>query len=106
RKLNFTNRVSLDRSEIEIELKEQDGKPPRFSARFNFQKALDSDAKLYVEAYCGDTTQRFDFGTIASPVAAENLNLDRISLSGSVLFRVKVVDTRIKHGKLLALAEK
>lgn len=106
RKLNFTNRVSLDRSEIEIELKEQDGKPPRFSARFNFQKVLDPDAKLYVEAYCGDTTQRFDFGTIASPVAPENLHLDHISLSGTILFRVKVVDTKVKHGRLLALADK
>lgn len=106
RRLNFTNRIKLDRSEVEIEIKSQEEAIPSFVARFNFKKEYESDAKIYVEAYCGDTTQRFDFGTVGNPVSPESLALDGINLSGSTLFRVKVVDSKEKFSRLLALADK
>lgn len=105
--INHTGRRKIKHAEVEIELIEQEGKAPRFQASFDLdRKHLPSSADLFVEAYHRNTSQRFNFGTVGSPLTPENTTLSEIDLSGPTLFRVKVVDNSEQVGKLIASAER
>ena len=106
RKLNFTNRRKIEQSEVQITLQEKNGAPPTFSASFDFKSQLAPNARLFVEAYCNDTTQRFDYGRVSAPMPPENLTLNEINLGGNILFRVKVIDDAHSRALLIASAEK
>jgi len=63
---------------------------------------LPGDARVYVEAYQGASTQRYPFGTVDRIEAPGSPLLDEVDLSGRVLFRVKVVGSDGHVGRLLA----
>lgn len=105
--INHTGRRRIKHSEVEISLVEQHGRPPSFEVMFNLDRErLPPDASLYVEAYHRNTSQRFDFGTVSAPLPPKDTTLTDIDLSGSTLFRVKVVDNSEQIGRLLATAER
>lgn len=107
RHINHTGRRKIKHSEVEIELIDQGDRPPAFQATFNLDlEHLPPDADLFVEAYHRNTSQRFDFGTAAAPLAPKSTTLSDIDLSGPTLFRVKVVDNSEKIGRLIASAER
>ncbi len=107
RHINHTGRRKILHSEVEIELVEQNGKPPAFRAAFTLNREhLPDNADLFVEAYHSNTTQRFSFGTVAAPTAPTDTTLSEIDLSGPTLFRVKVVDNSESAGRLVASAER
>jgi hypothetical protein len=105
--INHTNRRKIKHTEVEIELIDQDEKPPAFNATFNLNlEKLPPAANLFVEAYHRNTSQRFDFGTAGAPLPPEDTTLTDIDLSGPTLFRVKIVDNSEKIGRLVASAER
>jgi hypothetical protein len=107
RRINHTGRRKIKHTEVEISIVEETGKPPKFSVDFKLDKEkLPSDADLFIEAYHRNTSQRFNFGTVAAPICPENTTLDEIDLSGPTLFRVKVVDHSQTIGRLVASAER
>lgn len=107
RRLNYTERRSLDAECVQISLHEQTGNlPSRFSARIEIPKSwnLNPDAKVYVEPYVASTTMRFSFGTVKAIIHPSDTSLYEVD-EGSVLFRVKVVDESGELGMLLAAAD-
>lgn len=105
RQINHTGRKHIKRSEVQIELIET-REIPEFRVNFRLDTSrLPADANVYVEAYHRNTSQRFDFGTVAAPREPDSLQLDQLDLSGPTLFRVKVVDNSEQVGRLIASAE-
>ncbi len=103
RNINHTGRRRLTSSEVQIRL-QNDGKDvPVFDVEFSLDKSgLNDKASIYVEAYQRNTLQRFHFGTIAHICKPENRKLEKIDLSGPVLFRVHIVDESQYLGRLIA----
>lgn len=107
RRFNYTGRKTINRDAVEIRMQESPGgKPPEFSAAFNFAKLnLPEKGKIIVEAYHKSTAQRFSFGRVGEMKEPESTALTEVDLGGRVLFRVKVVDDSEKFDRLLASAE-
>lgn len=105
RHINHTGRQHIKRTEVQIELLE-DRDIPEFRVNLKLDRSkLPPDADIYIEAYHRNTSQRFEFGTVAAPIPPDHLKLDQIDLSGPTLFRVKVVDNSEHIGRLIASAE-
>ena len=77
-----------------------------FTAAIALPKAwgLPTEARIYVEAYAKSSTQRFDFGTVGNPSRPTSTELTELDSANSILFRVKVVDTSLAIGRILASA--
>ena len=105
RHINHTGRRQIKRSEVQIELLE-DREVPEFRVNLKLDNSnLSPEADVYVEAYHRNTSQRFEFGTVAAPIPPDETKLDQIDISGPTLFRVKVVDNSEHIGRLIASAE-
>jgi hypothetical protein len=65
-----------------------------------------NDATVALEAYHRSSGMRFDLGTVGSLNVPDLLVLSEVDRSGSVLFRLKVVDNGVDAGKLLGSAER
>ena len=105
--LNYTNRSKIEKQEVLFSFTEDQGKIPEFNVLFNFDTdAYPPDASVYVEAYHKETRQRFDFGKVSRIVPPEDRKLTELDLSGSIQFRVLIVDESGKHGLLLASGTK
>lgn len=107
RRLNFTGRKKLMRTSIQIHVHEAlGGQAQSFTANLNIPPdlRLDPQARVYVEAYVGASTMRFDFGTVAAISHPEDCFLSDIDAGAPVLFRVRVVDETQHVGRLLAAA--
>lgn len=107
RRFNYTGRRRLTRDCIHIHLqKAKGGQAPSFSADLQLPEGfgLPPQAKVYVEAYAGTSSMRFDFGTVTLVQQPGNCLLEDIDEGAAVLFRVKVVDESEHVGRLLASA--
>ncbi|MHC8597724.1 hypothetical protein ACYVVU_05460 [Arenicellales bacterium IMCC55707] len=105
RTFNYTGRSRIAKEEVLITIDDRGDLPPVFDAEFKFQRNFPDRCRLYVEAYHRETLQRFDFGTIANPVAPQNRVLDSVDLTGTTLFRVRVVDESGDIGRLIGAAD-
>ncbi|MCP4097097.1 MAG: hypothetical protein GY748_12740 [Planctomycetaceae bacterium] len=108
RRINSTGRKRIKREDIEISMLEfVPGQPLKAKALLDFNDYdFAQSASVVIEAYHRASGQRFDCGTIGALDIPPLLILDEVDRSGSVLFRVKVVDTEISPGMLLASAER
>lgn len=107
RRFNYTGRRKLERSSFRIRVHEaKGGLPQSFTAEMKIpaEIKLPPQARVYVEAYIGASTMRFDFGTVAAISPPEDCSLTDIDEGAPVLFRVRVVDETEKVGRLLASA--
>jgi hypothetical protein len=68
---------------------------------------LPADGKIYVEAYHRTKFDRFFFGTVGGMAIPEERSLSSFTVSDleDIRFRVKIVDEREAHGRILAMAE-
>jgi hypothetical protein len=82
------------------------GNPQSFTAdvKIPSDSKLDPQARVYVEAYIGASSMRFDFGTVAAIAPPNDCSLTEIDEGAPVLFRVRVVDETQNVGRLLASA--
>lgn len=103
RTFNYTGRKKIDRKQALFSFTEQNGGPPEFDVVLDLDSAeYPETASVFVEAYCGETRQRFNFGTVGALKPPARRVLDEIDLSGPTLFNVLVVDQTGRHGMLLA----
>jgi len=105
RRLNFTGRKRLKRSDMHIRLREVDG-----SYWFDADLELDaydlpSDAPLFLEAYQRNWRMRFDYGTAGSRRPPGDRALTEFTSPKGVLFDVKVVQDTAPHGLIIAAAD-
>jgi hypothetical protein len=107
RRFNYTGRTKIIRDAISIRVVDDAaGGPSRFIADLSGLSALEMKptARVIVEPYVRQSSMRFDFGplnAIVSPVETIMTEVDRGEV---VQFRIKVVDTTDKPGRILALA--
>lgn len=105
RKLNFTDRVRIPRSAIDIVLRREEG-VLAFDARLRLAPlGLPEDGRVFIEASYRSSYMRFDFGTVGHIEAPPNRRLTEIFSASTVHFRVKVVDHTREFGALLAVAD-
>ena len=74
---------------------------PSFDAEFEFLQRFPDDSAIYVEAYYKETLQRFSFGTVGNVTRPADRTLSAVDLTGTTLFRVRVVDESGRIGRLL-----
>lgn len=107
RKLNYTGRKKIRRSQVHIEIVADENGSRFFNLRFRLEDlTLPSNARVYVEAYHRAGYRRFDYGAIGNPKRPKDRRLDAIPKSAAPLFRIKVVDRTGTHGRILASLEK
>lgn len=107
RRFNYTGRQKLMRSDVCIRVHDATrGNPQSFTAQVKIPAdlKLDAQARVYVEAYIGASSMRFDFGTVAAMAPPDDCSLTDIDEGAPVLFRVRVVDETQNVGRLLASA--
>ena len=108
RRFNYTGRIRIRQSDINIRLRSEDEPPLTFRA----ERTLDSyglppDARVYLEAYRGPSYMRFNWGTVAHPLTlGPGAHLTGIDSNDTVYFRVKVVDASTTDGLILAHADR
>ena len=108
RRINSTGRKRIGRGRIEINLLEYEADEPlKARALLNLQgQGFPGNASVAIEAYHRSSGMRFDCGTVDALNIPDPLILSEIDRSGSVLFRLKVVDSDVEQGRLLGSAER
>lgn len=105
RTINYTGRSKITRDEVRITIVDHPGSEPSFDAEFEFSNRFPTESAIYVEAYHKETLQRFSFGTVGNITRPDDRRLSAVDLTGTTLFRVRVVDESGHIGRLLGSAE-
>jgi hypothetical protein len=107
RKINFTGRKKIRRSKVRVDILRDAQARRIFNIYIDLSEmGLDPEARVYVEAYHRTGYQRFDFGTVGQRKMPEDRRLSRFADSILPLFRVKAVDRRSTHGRILAVLDR
>lgn len=108
RRINSTGRKRIRHESVDIRMIQSDpGQPLRASAALDLgEHKFPPDALLSIEAYNRYSGMRFDCATIGQPAIPDVLVLSEVDLSGSVLFRVKVIEGQQERGRILGSAER
>lgn len=113
RTLNFTKRIGIDKKDISIEIKENNGD---YLLEFNFNNYIKYKLdeyrwdNIYVDAYYRNEFKRFNFGNVFTLIKEnkltepEDLSLNDFSNIESVKFRVVITDEQ-SH-KIIASCDK
>ncbi len=108
RRINSTGRRRISHEKIDIRMLEgAPGEPLKAKASLALEDlGFPGNAAVSIEAYHRSSGMRFECGTVESLSVPPVLVLDQVDRSGSVLFRVKVVDHDNEQGKILGSAER
>jgi hypothetical protein len=108
RRLNYTGRKKITSDHVEVRvLDPAPGEPLRATMKLDLTGLdLPPSASVIVEPYHRSSSMKFDCGTVRAPEIPSVMTLDEIDQSGSVLFRIKVVDGDGSRGKILAAASR
>lgn len=102
RRFNYTSRARINKSDAVITF-DTSTKPLSFAARLNLDGYnLEPTARVFVEAYRGNSFMRFDYGTVQALAPSASRQLLEIEGDEFSRFRVKIVDG--ESGKLLAIS--
>lgn len=112
RRLNFTGRRRIARSDVTVTLDEAEADRFRVTVSLRLEKyELPPSARVFVEAYRQTTWQRFDFGDVSAPAPVAPPILRGFGSAQGVRFRLRVVEAvpaeaAANHApRLLALAD-
>lgn len=106
--LNFTGRREIDRSEIQIRVRQDDGRVMLDVLALGLHGLnLPATAEVAVEAYRQTTKERVSCGTVAAPTLPRNVHLATFDVSDNIQLRVRVVGNEgASRGKILAVADR
>lgn len=106
RRLNYTSRQRIARSDVDIVLVNPESDKASFDATVRLAAyQFPSDARVFVEAYRQTILMRFDFGMVSACVPPADRVLSDFQSTENVLFRVKVTAASGRSGMLLGEAE-
>ncbi len=105
-RINFTGRKRIPREHVMIGVSGT-GSTAVVGATFNL-KALGfpETARVVLEAQAGWTVQRFEFGTVGQYAEPSDRRLTEFQSLAGLLFRLKVIGTGDRDGRLLGVADK
>jgi hypothetical protein len=104
RKLNFTERARMPRSNVRVTLRRDGDGTLVFDPRLSFDGvAVPPSTRVFVEAYYRTSFMRFDCGSVENFAPPDDRRLTDIESTSLVRFRVKLVD-RNEH-RVVAVAD-
>ncbi len=105
--INFTGRLEIDRSKVQIRLREDDGKILLDVLMLDLDGLeLPPSAAVTVEAYRQTVKVRIPCGSVAALEKPQNLHITDFDVMETIQLRVRVVGTEgSSHGKILAVAD-
>ena len=106
RKLNFTERLKIPRSDVRVTLRRDDEGVLVFDSQLSFD-GIDvvPSARVFIEAYYRTSFMRFDCGSVEAFAPPDDRRLTEIDGTGVVRFRVKVVDNDANDHRIVAVAD-
>ena len=106
RRINYTERRRVGRSDVDIVIRDKEAAKPYFDAAIRLSKhAFPPDAKVFIEAYRQTNLMRFNFGSVSMPANPADRYLTEFQSVEDVLFRLKVTAVSARPGVLLGEAE-
>lgn len=107
RRLNYTARKRIVRSDVNVTLQKTEAGTAVFNADLNLAAyEFPFDARVFVEAYRQTTLMRFDFGTVSAPKPPIDRSLADFPSADEILFRIRVTATSGLPGVLLGEADR
>jgi hypothetical protein len=106
RKLNFTERAKIARSDVRVTLRRDHDGVLVFDPQLSFD-AIDvvPTARVFIEAYYRTSFMRFDCGSVAAFTPPADRRLTEIDGTSVVRFRVKLVDNEGNDHRIVAVAD-
>lgn len=105
RRLNYTGRKRINKSDVQVQLHNGNAGPATFSASVDLSNLkLPKNAPLFIEARQKDLMQRFDCGTVGDFRLPKDTALTEVDGAGPISFWVRVLDPARTDGRLLAVA--
>lgn len=106
RKLNFTERARIPKTQVRVTLRRGDDGVLVFDPQLSFD-GIDvvPAARVFIEAYYRTSFMRFDCGSVAAFAPPDDRRLTEIDGTSIVRFRVKVVDNALNDHRIVAVAE-
>jgi hypothetical protein len=107
RRINFTGRRKIRRSDVSIRIVEQNGGIEFIADLLLGEYKLDPSARVHIEAFRSDSTlwKRFNFGTIGDFGPQNGCALDDFGHPDGIRFRVKISSGSDFLGRLVAEAD-
>lgn len=107
RRLNYTGRKKISRSDVTVRLLPAGGGLFAFEATWDLSGyGFPDSASVFIEAYNTASYMRFPFGTVAERQEPKDARLLDITPRPLPKFRLKVVDHSGRLGQLLGVADK
>jgi hypothetical protein len=106
RKLNFTERGKIARTNVRVTLRRDDDGTLVFDPHVSFE-GVDAAAscRVFVEAWYRTSFMRFDCGSVEAFAPPRDRRLTEIDGTSLVHFRVKIVDNRANDHRVVAVAD-
>ncbi len=93
RRINYTNRRRINKSDISIRVIRKDGEAQYFELDVGLENYdFPSKAKVYVDAYRLSEFRRFEFGTVESPKEIDKADISDLGYRDSLLFSLIIVE--------------
>lgn len=106
RKLNFTERAKIPRSDVRVTLRRDTDGVLVFDPQLSFDAvAVVPSARVFIEAYYRTSFMRFDCGSVEAFSPPDDRRLTEIDGTSIVRFRVKVVDNSANDHRIVAVAD-
>ncbi|MEA2489104.1 MAG: hypothetical protein QOH21_896 [Acidobacteriota bacterium] len=106
RKLNFTERAKIPRSDVRVTLRRDDDGVLVFDPQLSFDTIdVVPTARVFIEAYYRTSFMRFDCGSVEAFAPPADRRLTEIDGTSVVRFRVKLVDNQANHHRIVAVAD-
>jgi hypothetical protein len=106
RKLNFTERAKIPRSDVRVTLRRDEDGVLVFDPQLSFDAVGDlPSARVFIEAYYRTSFMRFDCGSVEAFAPPADRRLTEIDGTSVVRFRVKLVDHEANHHRIVAVAD-
>lgn len=106
RKLNFTERAKIPKSNVRVTLRRGDDGVLVFDPQLSFEGVgVEPSARVFIEAYYRTSFMRFDCGSIDDFAPPDDRRLTDIDGTNVVRFRVKIVDNSTNEHRIVAVAD-
>lgn len=106
RKLNFTERAKVPRTQVRITLRRDDSGTLVFDLQLSLEGIEAAPAaRVFIEAYYRTSFMRFDCGSVDAFSPPDDRRLTDIDRTSLVRFRVKIVDNSNNEHRVIAVAD-